>query len=130
MKVYILSIMSKSNIDTEVCNKIKSELELLYPENQIKFTRYEYKDRKYKEFDFDINKIVFHEDMINAEIELLIKAIVTIFDYVDESCEIIGGYNDTETSIIQYESDREANYKNFNLFGTKRHIYNSIPYSK
>lgn len=128
MQTYILSVMSKKRVDIETCIKIRDELQLLYPEYQIEFNQYDYDDRKYKELDFDIIGIIFHKNLIKSEIQKLIQAIAIIFEKVDISCEVIGGYNDTENAIVQYEANREQSYKNFGLFGTKEIIPSSKPY--
>lgn len=43
-------------------------------------------------------------------------------------CEVIGGYNDTENAIIQYESDKENNYNNWGLFATRNSVSNHSYY--
>lgn len=53
-----------------------------------------------------------------------------ILNTFDIYCEVIGGYNDTENAILQYEKNREDTYKKFGLFGTKNFISNSAPYCK
>jgi|AKZA01.1.fsa_nt_gi hypothetical protein len=128
MKTYILSVMSKEEINQHKCIEIKKFLKSIYPEYRIEYSQYNYTDRKYKEVDFDIQGIVFHKETITEELNQLIKAITIIFDYIDVDCEVIGGYNDTENAIMQYELDREKNYINFGLFGTKSIMPNGNPY--
>ena len=128
MGIYVLSVMSKQDISEKICNQIEEKLRLLYPENTIGFSKYYYEDRVYREVDFDIQGITFHKETINEGVNLLVQAIIVIFNHVNVSCEVIGGYNDTENAIIQYEEDREKNYKNFGIFGTKTAITGGIPY--
>ena len=130
MGVYILSVMSKQNIKADTCVNIKKKLKKIYINNPIEFQEYSYDDREYKEVDFDIKNITFHKEKIFEEIDLLIEAIVCIFDSVDISIEVIGGYNDTESAITRYENNRETSYKSFNLFATKDTNLKSQPYKK
>jgi hypothetical protein len=128
MQTYILSVLSKENIELQRCEKIKDELSQLYTDLDIEYQQYEYNDMLYKELDFDIKGIVFHKEDIDNEIQKLIKAISLIFKNIDISCEIIGGYNDTENAIQLYEKDRLGNYNKFSLFGTRDIIPDGKPY--
>jgi|GEM_PF-1397519 len=130
MSVYILSVLSKKEFNTEDIERIREKIQFLYPDNQVTYSSYNYPDRKYKELDFDIQNIIFHKEKIDCEINRLIQAVVIILNTFDIDCDVIGGYNDTENAILQYEKNRELNYKNFGLFGTKKLIPNSVHYYK
>lgn len=122
MSVYILSVLSKKEFNIDVVKRVREKIQLLYPQNKVTYSQYNYHNRKYKELDFDIHDIMFHKDKIDCEIDRLIQAIVIILNTFDIDCEVIGGYNDTENAILQYEENREKNYKKFGLFGTKNFI--------
>jgi len=128
--VYILSVMTKETVEITIVSSIQKKIQLIYPKNEISYSQYNYDDRKYNELDFDIMGITFSKGKIIEEIDLLIEAIKVIFEDLKIDCEIIGGYNDTENAIMQYENDRESNYKNWSLFATKKPISKSNIYRK
>lgn len=130
MSVYILSVLYKKELDTRVIEEVRGKIELLYPDNKVSYSLFNYPDRNFKELDFDIQDIIFQKEEIVYEIKKLIQAIVIIFDTFDIDCDVIGGYNDTENAIQMYEKDRESNYMNFGLFGTKKYIPDSVYYWK
>ncbi|TDW14694.1 hypothetical protein EDD63_1344 [Breznakia blatticola] len=128
MGVYILSVMTKEIVESTKVSLIQKRIQLIYPRNEINYSQYNYNDRNHKELDFDITEIYFNKDKIDEEISLLIKAIKEIFCILESDCEIIGGFNDTENAIMQYEKDKENNYMNWGLFATKNPISKSNVY--
>jgi len=128
MGVYILSVLSKSEFESNIIEDIKKQIQSLYPENRIEHTCWNFQAREHKELDFDIQDIEFNKERIHEEIDKLIKAILIIFENFSIDCDIIGGYNDTESWIVKYEEDREVYFRQFGLFGTRNPIPNYEPY--
>lgn len=119
MGTYIFSILSKDEIEKKSINLIMDKLHSEYSNFVIKHERYKYSERSYIENDFDIVDINFKKELITQQLDKLIEIIVFIFKNVSTEIEIIGGFNDTENAISQYETDRLKNYRNWNLFASK-----------
>lgn len=122
------SILSLEPLNETEIYLIESALRKEYS-LEVKVQSYKYEDRQYFETDFDVIDIVFTRESIYEEINRLIGVYSKIIPNTEKSFDVIIANDDTESEILQYESDFN-NVSGFGLFITGRTIPYIQPYCK
>ena len=117
----VITFLSTKALDKRVKSSIAQYYKALYSDvNEFSF---DYKDRKYHEYDIDLIGIMLDENNLQNELDTMALQNICICKKLGIMVDVIISSDDTEREVLIYEKDHN-DISSFGLFITKRIIPN------
>lgn len=115
----VITFLSSKALDVHEKTRIAEYYKEIYA--NVKVFSFDYKNRKYHEYDIDLIDIQFDKANLHKELDEVIFQTVSICKELKIDVDVIIANDDTETEVLEYEKDKD-NVSSFGLFITKRVI--------